>query len=80
MRLHMKITDESIQQSVIDQVGSEDTLATSTIGVSVRDGVVHLTGVVGTRSDRSDAERAAARVAGVRSIVNDLDLASPAIR
>ncbi len=64
--------DENIQQDVIDELAAEDTLQMSTIGVAVKDGVVHLVGTVPSDADRRNAVRACNRVADVRAVVDDL--------
>ena len=53
-------------------------VAPVTIGrrVNVQDGVVMLTGTVETHDERLIAERAAARIAGVKAVVNELEVRS----
>lgn len=63
-----------LQQAVIDELASNDNLNSSTIGVSVRDGTVHLIGTVPTGADLLDAEAAVRNVSGVTTIVNDLKI------
>jgi osmotically-inducible protein OsmY len=68
----MKIPAE-LQQNVVDELAFDPTLEAEGIGVSVTDeGVVTLSGHVGTYADRTAAERAARRVKGVRGVANDL--------
>ena len=64
--------DDAIQQRVIDELSAEDNLRTSIVGVSVKSGTVHLTGVVPTAADFATAERLARSVAGVTGVVNNL--------
>jgi len=47
------------------------------IGVSVKDGVVTLTGVVDSYSKRWAAEEAAHRVRGVKAVANDIEIRLP---
>lgn len=68
----MNATDELLQQAVIDELGEEDTLSTTTIGVEVHNGFVRLLGTVHTLADREDADAAVGRVGGVRGVFNDL--------
>lgn len=68
----MKASDDIIQQRVIDDLGAEDSLRDTTLGVSVRDAIVHLTGVVSTKTDSATAERIAAEAPGSKGVVNDL--------
>ncbi len=64
--------DEATQQRVIDELAAEDNLRTSIVGVSVKSGTVHLTGVVPTAADFATAERLVRGVPGVTKVVNDL--------
>jgi osmotically-inducible protein OsmY len=73
----MKESDKRLQQAVIDEIGEEDALSTTTIAVEVHDGICRLIGNVHTASDRDDAEAAVTRVGGVRKIVNDLVVERP---
>jgi osmotically-inducible protein OsmY len=72
----MKKPDTSIQQDVIDELTAESDLDASTIGVAVKNGMVHLVGQVTTLADQQTAERAAHRVAGARGIVDHLKVES----
>jgi osmotically-inducible protein OsmY len=47
------------------------------IGVAVKDGIVTLSGYVDSYTKRYHAERAAKRVAGVKAVVNDLEVHLP---
>jgi osmotically-inducible protein OsmY len=47
------------------------------IGVIVKDGVVRLTGAVESFPEKSAAERAAQRVAGVRAVANEIEIRLP---
>ncbi len=74
----MKKNDAIIQQNVIDELAAESDLDGSTIGVAVKDGAVQLVGSVSNLADRQAAERAARRVAGARTVVDELTVAGPA--
>ena len=67
----MKTTTE-LQHDVIEELDFDPTLDASQIGVSASDGVVTLSGHVGSYADRLAAEKAAKRVLGVRGVANDL--------
>jgi osmotically-inducible protein OsmY len=69
--------DAQVQLNVRAQLGWEPLLGAAHIGVSVTDGVVALTGCVGSCPERWAAERAAERVAGVNAVTSDLDVALP---
>ena len=64
--------DSVLQQDVIDELVWEPSVQAERIGVSVRNGVVSLTGEVGTYAEKFAAEDAAKRVAGVQAIVEEL--------
>lgn len=55
----------------------EPQVRSAEIGVSVKDGIVTLSGAVDSYSKRYHAERAAKRVAGVKAVVNDLEVHLP---
>lgn len=65
-------TDEKIQTDVMDELRWEPILHASEIGVSVRNGVVTLTGQVDNYSMKMAAERAAQRVQGVEVMVQEV--------
>jgi osmotically-inducible protein OsmY len=66
--------DAILQQAVIDELAADDNLETSTIGVSVKAGTVHLIGNVPTDADLQDAEAKVRNVPGVIAIVDDLKI------
>jgi osmotically-inducible protein OsmY len=67
-------SDEAIQRDVLTELKWDAKLAPNDIGVTVKDGVVTLTGTVSTFSRRAAAERAALRVRGVRGVANEIEL------
>ncbi|MEN9963264.1 MAG: hypothetical protein RL582_359 [Bacteroidota bacterium] len=74
-------TDIEIQKDVIDQLKWEPYLNAAQIGVSVKNGVVTLSGQVDTYSKKVMAEKAAKKVAGVKAIAEDIVVGiSPAYR
>jgi osmotically-inducible protein OsmY len=73
-------TDSSIRESVIAELKWDPKLTSaSDIGVSVKNGVVTLTGFVHSYFEKDAAEKAAKRVYGVRGIANDIEV-KPATR
>jgi osmotically-inducible protein OsmY len=72
-------TDGDIERDVKDELSWQPGLDATDIAVSVKDGVVMLTGVVRRYSDKQDAEAAAKRVAGVRGVANDIEVSVPAV-
>lgn len=67
-------TDTQIQQDVLAELKWEPRVAPNEIGVSVKEGVVTLTGWVDSYVKRWAAEDAAHRVRGVKAVANDLDV------
>ena len=72
----MKKMDVALQQDVIDELAAESDLDAATIGVAVKNGMVHLVGCVTNLADQGTAERAAHRVAGTRGVVDHLKVTS----
>lgn len=74
-------SDVQIQKDVIAQLGWEPEVDAAEIGVSVKNGVVTLTGIVNTYGKKIAAENAAKRVAGVTAIAEEIQVGvSPAFR
>ncbi len=72
-------TDSEIKTSVEAGVRSEPKVDASRIAVAVRDGGVVLTGMVRNYLQKIHAERAARRIAGTRSMTNDIEVRFPYI-
>ena len=68
------MTDESLRQAVIDELEWEPRVNAAGIRVAVENGVVTLTGRVGTYAEKSAAEKAAGRVIGTKAVVEELDV------
>lgn len=66
--------DLQLQQRVLDELEFEPSVAAAHIGVSARQGVVTLTGHVGSYTEKYAAERAARRVKGVKAVAMELDV------
>lgn len=64
--------DSKIQQDVMTELGWEPSIDEAEIGVTVHDGVVTLSGYVKSFPEKSAAEHAASRVAGVKAIVEEM--------
>ena len=71
------MTDKEIQQAVLRELEWEPLVQSTEIGVSVKDGIVTLSGFVDSYAKKFDAERAAKRVAGVKAVVNELAVKLP---
>jgi len=71
------MTDKEIQQAVLRELEWEPQVKSTEIGVAVKGGIVTLAGSVDSYVKRYHAERAAKRVAGVKAVVNDLEVHLP---
>jgi osmotically-inducible protein OsmY len=69
-------SDSELRRDVERELEWDPSVNERHIGVAVDDGVVTLTGQVGSFSDRWRAERAIERVAGVRGIANEIEVKS----
>jgi osmotically-inducible protein OsmY len=72
----MKI-DTDLRRDVLDELEWEPSVEAAEIGVSVRDGVVTLTGAVKSFAEKMAAERITKRVQGVTAIANDIEVRLP---
>src|SRR3954468_3777352 len=70
-------TDAELQREVIDELVWEPSVDAAHIGVSVKDGVVTLSGYVSSYAEKYAAERAAKRVHGVKALANELEVRLP---
>ena len=66
--------DQALKQRVLDELAWQPGVDEAHIGVTVRGGVVTLTGHVGSYAEKCVAERAAGRVTGVRGIAEELEI------
>ena len=69
--------DYKVKQDVIDELDWEPEVEASRVGVEVSDGAVTLLGAVDTYRQKQAAHSAAKRVAGVRSLVDRLEIELP---
>jgi osmotically-inducible protein OsmY len=70
-------TDSQIQSDVIAELKWQPGVNATEIGVTVKDGIVTLTGTVPSYLERYEAEQAAKRVYGVRAVVNEIEVKLP---
>jgi osmotically-inducible protein OsmY len=68
------MSDLTIKQDVEAELRWEPSVNAAAIGVAVKEGIVTLTGRVATLAEKYAAARAAARVAGVRAVANDIEV------
>jgi osmotically-inducible protein OsmY len=70
-------TDTELQQDVMNELKWEPIIKAAEIGVAVKDGVVTLSGYVDSYVKKWAAERAAARVFGVRAVAEEIQIRLP---
>ena len=68
-------TDKQLQESIVKALDWEPAVNAAQIGTTVQQGVVTLTGRVGTLREKWMAEKTARHVWGVRAIANELEVA-----
>jgi len=71
------MSDSELQREVLNELRWEPSVDAAHIGVSVKDGVVTLSGYVSSYAEKYAAERAAKRVHGVKAIANELEVRLP---
>ncbi len=69
--------DKELQESVMVELGWEPSVDTVNIGVTANAGVVTLTGHVPSFAQKVAAERAAARVKGVKAVAEEIEVELP---
>jgi osmotically-inducible protein OsmY len=67
----------SLKKRVLEELEWEPSLNAAQIGVAVTDGVVTLSGTVGTYAEKLAAERATKRIKGVRAMAEEIDVRLP---
>ncbi len=67
-------TNSELQKDVQDAIKWEPLLNAAEIGVTAKDGIITLTGVVNSFAKKSEAESAAKNVAGVKAVVEKIEL------
>jgi len=71
--------DLELRHAVTEELEWAPHLDASHVAVSVRDGIVRLTGFVGSLAEKKAAERAVWHVRGVRGIAEEIEVAIPAV-
>jgi osmotically-inducible protein OsmY len=71
------ITDLDIKQHVLDELDWDPAIDASRIGVIVNQGIVTLSGQVPTFKEKSLAEKIAARIHGVKAVIQEIEVVIP---
>jgi osmotically-inducible protein OsmY len=74
------MSDRTLKQAVEDELEWEPSINAEHIGVTAEDGVVTLTGHVGSYAEKFTAEKAAKRVKGVRAIAQEIEIRFPSYK
>ena len=69
-----QMSDSSITTSIKSQLITSSAVKARDVDVNTEEGVVYLTGRVGSPAERTEAERIARSVSGVREVKNDLEV------
>jgi osmotically-inducible protein OsmY len=69
--------NSELQTDVQNAIKWEPLLNAAEIGVTAKDGIVSLTGVVDSYAKKLEAEHAAKRVIGVRALVENIEVKIP---
>jgi osmotically-inducible protein OsmY len=70
-------TDLQLERDVFEELKFEPSIREAEIGVSAKDGVVTLTGIVDSYAEKFSAEHTAERVGGVKALADDLKVKLP---
>jgi len=73
----MHKTDERLRREILDELAWNSRLGDSTIDITVRNGIVSLTGAVDSYGKKHAAAEAAHHVLGVTDVANDLEVRLP---
>src|SRR5260370_35513041 len=73
----MSMTDLELKKNVEIELNYEPSVNPAEIGVAVKDGIVTLSGRIQRYWEKVAAERAAARVEGLKAVVNELTVRLP---
>ena len=67
-------TDADLKRDVVAELESDPAVNSTAIGVAVQDGVVTLTGHLGTYAQKWAVEKAVRRIPGVKAVALELDV------
>jgi osmotically-inducible protein OsmY len=72
--MEVVMSDMSLRQDVVDELEFDPTVDATKIGVAVENGIVTLSGHVGSYAEKIAAERIAQRVRGVRGLAQEIEV------
>jgi osmotically-inducible protein OsmY len=72
-----KSQDIELRKDVLDELEWDPSIDARTIGVAIENGIIALTGHVGSYADKTNAERIVKRVHGVQGVANELAVKLP---
>lgn len=75
--MHTMKNNQELQTDVQNAIKWEPLLNAAEIGVTAKDGIVSLTGVVDSYAKKMEAENAAKRVIGVKALVEKIEVKLP---
>jgi osmotically-inducible protein OsmY len=70
-------TDSQLQHDVMKELEWEPRIDAAHIGVAAKDGVITLSGSVGSYGEKDEAVKAAKRVYGVKAVVDEIEVKLP---
>lgn len=70
-------SNSQLQRDVMDELQWEPRVDHANIGVAAKDGIITLTGFVGSYAEKLAAEKAARRVRGVRGLAEEIEIRLP---
>lgn len=73
----IKSEDIALRKDVLEELEWDPSIDARTIGVAIENGIIALTGHVGSYADKTNAERIVKRVHGVQGVANDLEVKLP---
>jgi len=71
------VPDKTLQHDVLAKLGFEPSVNAAHIGVAAKDGVIALTGRVGSFEQKLAAERAARQARGVKAVAQEIEVRLP---
>jgi len=72
-------TDRELQRDVMDELAFDPSVSAENIGVSVKDSIVVLSGTVPSYVEKTAAEKATFRVAGVKGVAEEIEVRVPSM-